>query len=62
VSDSHRNELSRCRAEVDQLLAGAYKIGDDGGLKMLDLFSVFDSIESLEPSRRELEAELSSQA
>jgi hypothetical protein len=44
------------------LLAGNYGLGDDASLKMRDLLGVFDSIEGLELSRRELEAELSSQA
>src|SRR4051794_30317229 len=54
--------LIRKLAEIDQLLAGAYELSDDFSLKMHDLFSVCDSIESLERSRRDVEAALSSQA
>lgn len=50
--------LVRRLAEIDQLLARADEVGDDCSLKMDELFSVCESIESLEQSRRDVEAKL----
>ena len=55
---TRHTQFVRRLAEIDQLIAFAYEVGDDPSLTMHELFTVCDSIESLEQSRQDVEAEL----